>query len=81
MRHIQAAAQHLAHVDVPDIADLSYNEERTDPVQWLTEHGWVTTAVTAAAELARYGRGVDAGGDIDAPPTLYVSAHRAESSV
>lgn len=85
MQRIQAAVARTRQSDVTDIGELAYNEERTDPVDWLTEHGWDTTAVTAAAELARFGRGVspDAAGragesapDIDAPPTLYVSARR-----
>ena len=76
MQRIQAAAARVPQADVTDLGGLAYHEERTDLVEWLTEHGWDATAVTAAAELARFGRGASWGADIDAPPTLYVSARR-----
>jgi methyltransferase (TIGR00027 family) len=71
MQRIQAAVARTPQPGVTDLLGLAYNERRTDLVDWLTGHGWDATAVTAAAELARYGRDVT-----DAPPTVYVSARR-----
>jgi methyltransferase (TIGR00027 family) len=76
LQRIQTAAARMRQTDIADLGGLAYHEERTDLVEWLTEHDWDATAVTAAAELARFGRGVSPGSDIDAPPTLYVSARR-----
>ena len=71
MQRIQAAVARTRQPGVTDLLGLAYNEKRTDVVEWLTGRGWDATAVTAAAELARFGRS-----DTDAPPTVYVSARR-----
>jgi methyltransferase (TIGR00027 family) len=75
-QRMRAAAAEMMKMDIADVDDLVYDEERTDVVEWLTEHGWDASAETAAEQMARYGRGVAAGADVKAPPTCYVSARR-----
>ncbi len=76
MQQIRTAAARVLKTQITDVEDLVYNEERTDVVEWLSEHGWDASVQTAAEQMARFGRGVASGADIDAPPTLYVSAQR-----
>ncbi len=45
--------------DAPDVADLMYNDpDRADVAQWLNEHGWRSSAVSAADEMRRLDRWV-----------------------
>lgn len=41
-----------------DIAELFYQDERADPVQWLTGHGWTVSLTNPLALAAAYGRQV-----------------------
>jgi methyltransferase (TIGR00027 family) len=75
-QRMRTAAAETMKMQITDVDDLVYNEERTDVVEWLTEHGWVASAETAAEQMERFGRGVAAGADVKAPPTFYVSAQR-----
>jgi methyltransferase (TIGR00027 family) len=75
-QRMRTAAAEMMKMQIADVDDLVYNEERTDVVEWLTEHGWDASAETAAEQMARFGRGVAAGADVTAPPTFYVSAQR-----
>ncbi|MGH3524545.1 MAG: SAM-dependent methyltransferase, partial [Mycobacterium sp.] len=61
-------------IEVPDVDDLWYAEERTDLPEWLHEHGWDASVITMGEMLARYGRSV--GEDDAIPPTVFVAAHR-----
>jgi methyltransferase (TIGR00027 family) len=76
MQRIRTAAARVLETQISDVDDLVYNEERTDVVEWLSEHGWDASVETAAEQMVRFGRGVASGADIDAPPTFYVSAQR-----
>lgn len=76
MQRVRTAAARVLNTQITDLEDLVYNEERTDVVKWLSEHGWAASVETAAQQMVRFGRGVASGADIDAPPTLYVSAQR-----
>jgi methyltransferase (TIGR00027 family) len=76
MQRIRTAAARALNTQISDVEDLVYNEERTDVVEWLSEHGWDASVDTAAEQMARFGRGVASGADIDSPPTFYVSAQR-----
>lgn len=73
-QRFRAAASQVLDVEVPDLEDLWYPEERTDVTEWLREHGWDASAITMAEMLARYGR--DVPGDDMRPPTVFVSAQR-----
>jgi methyltransferase (TIGR00027 family) len=71
----RAAASRVLDIEVPDVVDLWYPEERTDVTEWLREHGWDASAITMGEMLARYGRNVP--GDDVLPPTVFVSAQRS----
>jgi len=67
---MRTAAADTMKMQITDVDDLVYNEERTDVVEWLTAHGWDASAETAAEQMERFGRGVAAGADVKAPPTF-----------
>ena len=73
-QRMRAAAARVLDTEVPDVDDLWYAEERTEPTDWLREHGWEASATTMAEMLGRYGRNVP--GDDLLPPTVFVSARR-----
>ncbi|HEX7824487.1 MAG TPA: SAM-dependent methyltransferase, partial [Mycobacterium sp.] len=75
-QRMRTVAAEMMKMQITDVDDLVYNEERTDVVEWLTDHGWEASAETAAEQLERFGRGVAEGADAKAPPTFYVSAQR-----
>ncbi|WP_028475929.1 class I SAM-dependent methyltransferase [Nocardia sp. CNY236] len=55
------AAFELQYVDKSpfgdeDPVDLFYNDERADPMRWLTDNGWTAEAVTMEALTTTYGR-------------------------
>ncbi|MFE7801438.1 class I SAM-dependent methyltransferase [Nocardia sp. NPDC057440] len=39
-----------------DLASLFYTDERTDPAEWLTAHGWTTSSLHLQELAARYDR-------------------------
>nr|WP_067891390.1 class I SAM-dependent methyltransferase [Nocardia vaccinii] len=41
-----------------DVTELFYNDERTDPSQWLTDRGWRVDSADVTELSARYGRPV-----------------------
>lgn len=41
-----------------DVTELFYDDERTDPIQWLTDRGWQVDSADVTALSARYGRPV-----------------------
>ncbi|MGH3633572.1 class I SAM-dependent methyltransferase [Mycobacterium sp.] len=74
VERLHAAAARLADIEMPNVEDLWYAEERADIADWLAEHDWDASVVTMAEMLARHGRSLP---DEDAmPPTVFVSAHR-----
>jgi methyltransferase (TIGR00027 family) len=74
-QRFRAAASRVLDIEVPDVDDLWYPEERTDVTDWLREHGWAASAITMGEMLARYGRNVP--GDDVLPATVFVSAQRS----
>jgi len=74
-QRFRVAASRVLDIEVPDVDDLWYPEERTDATDWLREHGWDASAITMGEMLARYGRSVP--GDDVLPPTVFVSAQRS----
>ena len=74
-QRFRVAASRALNIEVPDVDDLWYPEERTDVTDWLREHGWDASAITMGEMLARYGRNVP--GDDVLPPTVFVSAQRS----
>jgi len=74
-QRFRAVASRVLDIEVPDVDDLWYPEERTDVTDWLREHGWDASAITMGEMLARYGRSVP--GDDVLPPTVFVSAQRS----
>jgi methyltransferase (TIGR00027 family) len=73
-QRFRSVASRMLDVDVPDLEDLWYPEERTDVVDWLRAHDWEASAITMSQMLTRYGRGVP--DDTILPPTVFVSAQR-----
>ncbi|MGH3596816.1 MAG: SAM-dependent methyltransferase, partial [Mycobacterium sp.] len=73
-QRIRAVASRVLDIEVPDVDDLWYAEERTDLPEWLREHGWHASVISMSEMLARYGRSVPEGDVI--PPTVFVSARR-----
>lgn len=60
--------------DVFDVQDLWYIEDRAEVADWLTDHGWDVTAISAADLMDRFGRRQP---DEDASPrTAFVEGHR-----
>jgi methyltransferase (TIGR00027 family) len=74
-QRFRVAASRVLDIEVPDVDDLWYPEERTDVADWLCEHGWDASATTMGEMLARYGRNVP--GDDVLPQTVFVSAQRS----
>jgi len=68
---IRRARQEAGEPEGPDVADLWYLEERADVADWLSEHGWETSAISAPALMHRYHRDI---GDVT-PRTEFVDAH------
>jgi len=75
MRQLREEAGETDH-DGPDVQDLWYVEDRTDVVDWLTEHGWETSAVEALDLMTRYGRCNPDQKDAVAPRTVFIEGHR-----
>jgi methyltransferase (TIGR00027 family) len=64
-------------IQPPNVADLSYPEERTDVTKWLAEHGWETSTATVPEVVTRYLRGSDETCETSPIPSFYISARRA----
>ena len=64
-----------ADASVPDTADLWYIEDRTDVVEWLTQHNWEASAVESIELMTRYGRWTPDQADAVAPRTVFVEGH------
>jgi methyltransferase (TIGR00027 family) len=75
MRRLREEAGEDADANVPDTADLWYIEDRTDVVEWLTEHNWETSGVESIELMTRYGRCTPDQDDVVAPRTVFVEGH------
>ncbi|KAA8963896.1 class I SAM-dependent methyltransferase [Mycobacterium sp.] len=74
MERLHAAAAQLTDIEVPNVEDLWYAEERSDIGEWLRAHGWYASVVAMAEMLARHGRSIPEEDVM--PPTVFVSARR-----
>jgi methyltransferase (TIGR00027 family) len=74
MRRLREEAGEDADANAPDVADLWYIEDRTDVVEWLTEHCWNVTSVQWIELMTRYGRWTPDQPDAVAPRTVFVEA-------
>jgi methyltransferase (TIGR00027 family) len=75
LRRLREEAGEDADANVPDTADMWYIEDRTDVVEWLTEHNWATSAVESIELMTRYGRETPDQADAVAPRTVFVEGH------
>jgi O-methyltransferase involved in polyketide biosynthesis len=75
LRRLREEAGEDADADAPDVADLWYIEDRTDVVEWLTEHNWAASAVESIELMTRYGRWTPEGPAAVAPRTVFVEGH------
>jgi methyltransferase (TIGR00027 family) len=75
LRRLREEAGEDADAKVPDVADLWYIEDRTDVVEWLTEHCWDVTSVESIELMTRYGRWTPDQADAVAPRSVFVEAH------
>ncbi|WNG93359.1 SAM-dependent methyltransferase [Mycobacterium sp. ITM-2016-00318] len=57
--------------DTPDVADLWFIEDRTEAIDWFTDHGWDAMSIPAADLMGRYNRTTD---DDTTPRTAFVEA-------
>jgi methyltransferase (TIGR00027 family) len=63
--------------DFRDFEDLWYFEDRTDVGDWLLNHGWDVSVLTAEAVMDLYDRHPPEGLEDGAPRSLFVSAQRS----
>ncbi|OBA81174.1 SAM-dependent methyltransferase [Mycobacterium sp. 1164966.3] len=63
-------------VDMPEVEDLWYFEEREDVSDWLGRHGWDVTVTPAEQLMARYDRRPPEDVEDAAPQTLFVTGER-----
>ena len=75
-KRMRAAVGARAGIQVPDVDELSYAEERTDAVEWLAEHGWEASATTVPEAVARYRRGSQGVGEKSPVPSIFISGRR-----
>jgi len=75
LRRLREEAGEDADANVPDAADLWYIEDRTDVVEWLTEHNWEASAVESIELMTRYGRWTPDQADAVGPRTVFVDGH------
>jgi O-methyltransferase involved in polyketide biosynthesis len=75
-QRMRAALGARAGIQVPDVDELSYAEERTDAVEWLAEHGWEASATTVPEAVARYRRGSQGVGEKSPVPSIFISGRR-----
>ncbi|QLL07783.1 class I SAM-dependent methyltransferase [Mycobacterium vicinigordonae] len=65
-----------------NIGALTYHEpDRSDPAQWLTDHGWQVDAVANHEEMARLGRPVPEDLIGEAITSTLMQAHRTGSAI
>lgn len=62
--------------DTFDVQDLWYIEDRTEVSEWLSEHGWDVTSISAADLMDRYGRCAAGEADDTTPRTVFVEGQR-----
>ena len=74
MERYRSAAAKLGRDDLAESGNLLYEEERTEVVDWLSEHGWQVSAVTAQDLMARNGRVVPSDLDDATPQSVFVEA-------
>jgi methyltransferase (TIGR00027 family) len=65
-----------AGIAPPNLEELSYAEERTDVIDWLSRHGWEASGATVLEVAARYGRDSGDRGESASVPSYYISARR-----
>ena len=75
LRRFREEAGEDADANVPDVADLWYIEDRTDVVEWLTEHNWEASSLESIELMTRYGRWTPDQPDAAVPRTVFVEAH------
>ena len=75
MRRLREEAGQDPDEKVPDTQDLWYIEDRTDLVDWLTEHNWKVSAVESIDLMTRYGRWAQGQDEATAPRTVFIEAH------
>ncbi len=75
LRRLREDAGEDADAKVPDTADLWYIEDRTDVVEWLTEHNWETSGVESIELMTRYGRWTPDQADAVAPRSVFVEGY------
>jgi methyltransferase (TIGR00027 family) len=69
----RAVALKLGGKDFAESGNLLYDEERTEVVDWLRDHGWKVTSATGADDLmAASNRAVPAGLDAAVPESVFV---------
>ena len=76
---IRTAFEHLddtGPADMLDRAQLIYEVERPDVVDWLTEHGWNASRASAIATMSRYGRNVTDDVDKSSLSADFITAER-----
>jgi methyltransferase (TIGR00027 family) len=65
--------------DFADFEELWYFEDRTDVGDWLLEHGWDVSVLTADDVMALYDRHPPEGLEDGSPGSLFVSGQRSQS--
>lgn len=70
-------AAKLRDVDIPDVSELWYMQERADVAEFLTARGWTVTSEPAANLLERYGRPLPAGLEDGAPRSAFLNAQKS----
>jgi methyltransferase (TIGR00027 family) len=75
-QRLRAALGAQGEDDGPTVDELSYAEQRSDVVQWLTAHGWEASAATIPDVVARYRRGGVEVNETSSVPSILISGHR-----
>jgi methyltransferase (TIGR00027 family) len=75
MRRLREQAGEDPDSNAPDTQDLWYVEDRTDLVEWLTDHNWQASAIEARDLMTRYGRCDSNQDEAVVPRTVFVEGH------
>jgi methyltransferase (TIGR00027 family) len=75
-QRLQSALGMQVGIAPPNLEELSYAEERTDVVDWLTEHGWEASAATVPEVVALYRRAPANTDESQPVPSYFISACR-----
>jgi methyltransferase (TIGR00027 family) len=75
MRRLREQAGEDPDSNAPDTQDLWYVEDRTDLVEWLTDHNWQASAIEARDLMTRYGRCDSNQDEATVPRTVFVEGH------